>query len=155
MNIITRKVARENNLKSYYTGERCKNGHLTYRYTQSGVCADCLRSNRGSPIDKDVITRRQARVNMSTFRFRLPDSDYDLFLASAWAFALMRAPELLIDDLRSPVAPADCNGGTGLYSVLCYPADVDALRGIASDILSAYAATFPVAEVRRKAFKLD
>ena len=30
------------NLRKFYTGMPCKNGHLTYRYTQSGVCKDCL-----------------------------------------------------------------------------------------------------------------
>lgn len=152
MEIITRKIARENNLKSYFTGERCRNGHLSYRYTQSGVCADCLRVGRGSPVDKNVITRRQARANLSTFRFRIPDRDYDLFIASVWAFAAARAPELLLEDVTTDNAPSDCNGGTGLYLVRCHTGDVDALRVVAAGILSTYSASFPIAEARAKAF---
>lgn len=38
---ITRKQAKEAGLKFYWPGEPCKNGHLTYRYTNSCCCRQC------------------------------------------------------------------------------------------------------------------
>ncbi len=46
MEIISRNDALSNGLKTYYTGELCKNGHKTYRYTQSGSCSKCVNSER-------------------------------------------------------------------------------------------------------------
>jgi hypothetical protein len=41
MKITSRKEAKENQLKHYFTGKVCKNKHLTYRFTASGGCLDC------------------------------------------------------------------------------------------------------------------
>jgi hypothetical protein len=40
MEIITRKQAREQGLKTYFTGKPCKNGHVALRYT-AGRCLEC------------------------------------------------------------------------------------------------------------------
>jgi len=41
MQIIDRKFAIANSLPTYYTGKLCVNGHLAYRYTACGTCAEC------------------------------------------------------------------------------------------------------------------
>ena len=46
--IITREQAREGGRKRYFTGEPCKNGHVSERYTCDRKCVECDRS-RGEP----------------------------------------------------------------------------------------------------------
>jgi len=45
MKVITRQTAIENGLKTYFTGRKCKYGHISERYTLSCVCIDCSREN--------------------------------------------------------------------------------------------------------------
>ena len=40
-NIISRKQAKELNLKSYFTGKPCKYAHINERYVIGGLCIDC------------------------------------------------------------------------------------------------------------------
>lgn len=42
-----RKLAREQDLNTYTTGKPCKHGHISFRYTDSGVCYECLRISVG------------------------------------------------------------------------------------------------------------
>lgn len=46
MDIIEREFARLNGLKTYYTGKLCRNGHLSYRYTSSAACAECINGSK-------------------------------------------------------------------------------------------------------------
>lgn len=39
--IISRKCARQNGLKRYYTGKPCRYGHIAERYCASGRCSEC------------------------------------------------------------------------------------------------------------------
>jgi hypothetical protein len=39
--IISRIEAKKLNMVNYYTGKKCKNGHITVRNTKSGVCYEC------------------------------------------------------------------------------------------------------------------
>jgi hypothetical protein len=41
MELISRKDAKEKNLKLYFTGKPCKWGHLSQRETSNGKCQDC------------------------------------------------------------------------------------------------------------------
>ena len=41
MKIITRAKAIEKGLPHYFTGNECKNGHLSKRRTLNGGCVDC------------------------------------------------------------------------------------------------------------------
>ena len=40
--IISRDEARVLNLKSFFTGEPCKHGHVAERYVSSGGCVECV-----------------------------------------------------------------------------------------------------------------
>jgi hypothetical protein len=41
--IIERSQAKINGLKHYFTGRECKNGHISKRKTDNGVCLECHR----------------------------------------------------------------------------------------------------------------
>lgn len=45
MELINRAEAQAVGLGKYFTGEPCRVGHVAARYTQSGTCCQCLRSN--------------------------------------------------------------------------------------------------------------
>jgi len=46
MDIITRKQAKEQGLKQYYTGKACVRGHMGYtRKTSDGKCMECARED--------------------------------------------------------------------------------------------------------------
>jgi hypothetical protein len=45
MNIISRKDAREQRLKFYFTGIPCKNSHISTRYVISNHCIECNKTN--------------------------------------------------------------------------------------------------------------
>lgn len=43
MNVISRKQAKEQGLKYYFTGKKCVNGHISKRRTVKGDCLQCIR----------------------------------------------------------------------------------------------------------------
>lgn len=50
--LISKKEAKEKSLGFYYTGEKCKNGHLSKRYVKDSKCVECVserNSKRYSP----------------------------------------------------------------------------------------------------------
>jgi len=52
---MERSEARALSLSKYYTGRPCKQGHLGYRYTQSGTCSECInpKSHKEPPKQYD------------------------------------------------------------------------------------------------------
>ncbi len=42
MKIISRSEAKALGLKRYFSGKRCKNGHLDERYTTTNTCVGCV-----------------------------------------------------------------------------------------------------------------
>ena len=42
MDTITKKEAVNNKLKHYFTGQPCKHGHISKRYTNNGKCCKCV-----------------------------------------------------------------------------------------------------------------
>lgn len=43
MVLISRQEAQEKQLKSYFTGVPCRNGHIDKRYTNTGICYSCKK----------------------------------------------------------------------------------------------------------------
>jgi hypothetical protein len=41
--IVSREAARIRGLTLYYTGEPCRHGHVSDRYTRKGCCTECAR----------------------------------------------------------------------------------------------------------------
>lgn len=61
MKIMSRKSAKEQNLKRYYNGKPCKKGHTDERFTKSSNCLECLRLY--SLENKEKTAMRQALYN--------------------------------------------------------------------------------------------
>lgn len=56
--IITRREARASSLPRYFTGEPCKYGHRSERYTKTKICIECCQS-RNRETGNDGLTRAQ------------------------------------------------------------------------------------------------
>jgi hypothetical protein len=86
MEIITRQQAITAGLRKYFTGEPCKNGHLSERYVQSSTCESCIRSNvpdeanraqrlsmshQRAELERDKLALRQQRMKLEQDKFEL------------------------------------------------------------------------------------
>ena len=40
---VSKEYAKNNNLKKYFTGKSCNNGHYSERYLRNGECTECVR----------------------------------------------------------------------------------------------------------------
>ena len=138
METISRQDARARGQKTYFTGEPCKNGHVAYRYVQSGTCSQCLRASNSQTVDVNAGARREASAQLVQVKIRLHRVDLELFKAAAYAMALARFPVLQVGDVYPGYLPMDLAGGTGLYKFNCHAADVDQLRAIAADMLKGH-----------------
>ena len=58
MDILTRTDALRLGAKTYYTGNPCRYGHISYRYTSSGACADCIKSANGHTPTESAAPRK-------------------------------------------------------------------------------------------------
>lgn len=143
MEIKTRKQAMVDGENTYFTGKPCKHGHVTYRYVQSGSCYDCVNGSRVS-INSPTAIAREARLAATASAVRgkeiaknslvqvklyCRDADLELFKATAYAFAVMRFPELSPGDVWAGAVHVKCDGGD-LYKVNAHVDDVGALRDL-------------------------
>jgi len=64
MDIISRKEAKAQGLKHYFTGKPCKHGHIAQRLTSKGICMDCNRAHnaalRADGYHRDYYANRMA-----------------------------------------------------------------------------------------------
>ena len=61
--LISRKEAKEQELKRYFTGEPCSKGHISERLTSSRQCVECLAEyRRGNPRSPEKIKEYNANV---------------------------------------------------------------------------------------------
>lgn len=77
MEIITRKEAKELNLKRYYTGKICKHGHDSERLTNNGTCYTCskirdakYRANPKNKSKRSVRMKRHYEENKESYKIK-------------------------------------------------------------------------------------
>lgn len=67
MEIITKQQAQAAGLQRYFTGKPCKHGHVSERYTSTGICVECTRRRKGwnrkvdVPVYGPFISQEQAK----------------------------------------------------------------------------------------------
>jgi hypothetical protein len=119
-----RKDALNAGATQYFTGQKCKHGHVTHRYAQSGACAGCVAAN-AKDFRNEMMRDHRARKRVHDERDRkqadflaakskraeamsqlaeiilLIDSrDLSVIFETAIAMCLMRFPNLTRDDVR-------------------------------------------------------
>lgn len=136
MDILTRPEAREKGLKTYYTGKTCRNGHDSYRYTQSGTCAQCVKAANNVAVDPVAIVRKAAKERMLMVKIRGYLEDREALSAAAYCLALAHEPQLLPIDVDPRLLPQGKEpAGTALFIFKCFDEDVVMLRQIANSML--------------------
>lgn len=163
MEIKTRKQAMTDGENTYFTGKPCKNGHITYRYVQSGTCYDCINAGRVS-INSPTAIAREARLTAvaETMKARavvidsliqikvwMDDVDVELFKATAYAYAVMRHPTLTQADVFPALAPTARASTMACRRVNCHIDDVAALREFEKGLQAARPTHFEVDRARR------
>ena len=160
MDIKTRKQAMLDGENTYFTGTPCKNGHITYRYVQSGTCYECINGHRISA-DSNAAKLRESRLAETSSALKVKtDAKSSLVLvkvrivpkvreqvaAAAFALANLRYPCLSMTDVDPERAPTDRHPSSGqvLYSFYCHDDDVAMLRLIAKEAVAAVTPTLQV-----------
>ena len=70
MKVITRKEAKKNGLKRYFTGKTCKNGHIAERFVCNCECVECEKERKNrknvnsvkTKIEVVDVSKRQVRI---------------------------------------------------------------------------------------------
>lgn len=137
MEISTRKQARENGHKTYFTNMPCKNDHVTYRYVQSGTCAGCIK-DANSILKPDEFVRHLAVLQLVQIKLRAYDSDIRSLTEAAWALAVMRFPMLRLTDICPRINPSFRTSDTAVYAFYCHVEDVPALREISVNFINTH-----------------
>jgi hypothetical protein len=153
MEIKTRKQAMMAGENRYFTGKPCKNGHMSFRYVQSGACYDCINAGRISEDSPTAKAREQrlteaatvlqaknlVKENLALVKVRLFPSEREGVALAAYALAAMRFPSLAPADIDPRVAPIGREpSGTALYSFYCHDEDIAALRAAAAATFNKY-----------------
>jgi hypothetical protein len=105
--------------KTYWTGIPCINGHISYRYTQNGSCAECInppQENRAKmeywqdrvrvqqerrAARERVKARVSQRSNLCLLKLnRMPDDLIAQFTAVCWTWAVMKHPLIELNDCK-------------------------------------------------------
>ena len=153
MEIKTRKQAMTDGENTYFTGKECKNGHMNYRYVQSGACYDCINASRISPESPTAKAREQrlreastvlqaknlVKENLSLVKVRTFPAEREGVALAAYCLAAMRFPSISPADIDPKVAPIGREpSGTALYSFYCHDEDIAALRAAAAATFAKY-----------------
>lgn len=139
MKVISRQEARDKGLNKYYTGKPCTRGHTSYRYTQSGTCAECIAANVNAtrqPARVIGAAKREALAQLAEIKIRAYPTDIAVLRETAAEMCLARHPVLEGKDVTLTKAATDSAGGTALYAVLVPPNEIDMMRGIAEELLT-------------------
>lgn len=144
MQLKTRKDAYDEGETKFFTGKPCKNGHITYRYVQSGSCADCINykfKHRSTDINinpalkerlekeeqqkaiavAQATLRKGIRLACPLFRLRIFNQDVAAVRDMTLAFTRLNYPEATIDDIDPRLRPLDVIDGTAVYQFYCPP----------------------------------
>lgn len=120
MIIKSRKQAKIDKEKTYFTGIPCVNGHIASRYTGSGACSYCIGFYKKQPASElDRVKRQMKTIILPVF-----PCDMDFVKAFVYSFAMSRWPILKIEDIC-------VNGKTAhehLFIFLCHPEDYGVIK---------------------------
>lgn len=133
MEIISRSEARRRGLAQYFTGDPCRNNHISYRYTQSGSCSACVRSynqpaeNLQAKHESDQ-RRRDNLARMVSFRTRVFDCDLGFISEMILASVKLREPGAQMRDVFKTGPGVKRVESSGVHTFNCFAEDLEALR---------------------------
>jgi hypothetical protein len=148
MEIISRKLAKERKLNTYFTGEPCKHGHKSYRYTQSGGCFECINGGKSDPESPTIIARRERleltalqieSVNEVTKQFIdinivVHENDVDTVKALILGYAMVRNPLIVLEKIWISRKPKH----NVVWKVKAHPDDVASIFEVTRVMFKVY-----------------
>lgn len=160
MDKMARKDAAAAGIGQYFTGKPCKYGHVTYRYTQSGACAECVsiaaatsrqvardaaprvrarlaeqRQQMLAPVLAARTERQAAKDALAEIRVPIHVQDLETVFETAVGLCLAAHPCLERADVWPSSKPV--RGGNPLYLVKVPPEHAALMHSIASQLWSA------------------
>jgi hypothetical protein len=140
----TRADATARGLNKYDTGKPCRNGHRAFRYTQSGVCAECLKASQQRAQAEHAATapqradERRFALHACIVRERVPEAQVESLQTMAEALLACRFPALVgIIEPRCSPRPDKPAAGTVEAAFLVHNDDRAAFHGLCDNALRA------------------
>ncbi len=137
--MTTRAEAKLEGLNKYNTGNLCKNGHYSDRYTQSGTCITCLHGEKVQPLENTQQTPDEILKNVALRKKTLAEeirkvrctataSDWEAIRKIAFDSVIAKFPFLTEDDALSAKQPTHDKGHYNFYVLKYLPEDKDMLQ---------------------------
>lgn len=137
---MERSEAAKQWLPTYTTGRPCKNGHNTYRYTQSGTCSQCVNKAIIKPEDKDF----------SVLKVRVYKRDVDQLNAAMYFAMMLRRPSITMNEVTHRGKYTSIIGTSAVLHYLVHNDDITALTKYAADLLKASKASLDMSQVEER-----
>ena len=156
MKIMSRTDAIISGEQIYNTGLPCVNGHLTYRYTTSGSCSQCVK-NSSTKIREaiNIISgkdeRREFKNGLKLIIIRLMDADLPAIRELSLSLAKMRCRYVKERDVFSKQAGRSPADGAANYRFYVHPDDEMLLRNAGNALYEAHRPKIDIEALRRQA----
>lgn len=144
---ISRSDAAERGLKKYYTGQPCKHGHVTFRYTQSGACADCLAASQNRykpksggvdpfPSERARVKAHRDSMSLVEIKVRVYTDEIDKVRQMALLFTQGRYPHATPSDITPPdkISGTDHGSGLALFVLRLHADDAPTIHAFAETL---------------------
>jgi hypothetical protein len=137
MLIISRSEAIKKKLSRYFTGEPCKHGHISQRYTKTAGCIECVHPSFEAA---DLEVRKRIKTEMITKKFRVYNSDLELFEMAVLSAAILREPAIMAADIQSRLKPVEMAPDRFIRGYRIFPQDEESLRSLETGLESKHPA---------------
>ena len=127
-------------LRTYTTGRPCKNGHNTYRYTQSGTCSQCVNNTVTRPDDQ----------SFCILKVRVWKRDVDQVNAAMHLAMMLRIPGITMNEITNRGKYTRIIGTSAILHYLAHKDDVVALTKYAADLFKASKAPLDMSIVEER-----
>lgn len=159
MEIITRQQAITSGFSKYFTGEPCKNNHISPRYLQSGTCQQCIGSQHERSVEDQrerldqrerrltlaerkvalaeqrlALRPRKKRTDLVSFLVTLHYADVEFFKALLLASAMEIDPKITTGDLIGRRSPKSWGNHRAILNFQTFQSEVGWMRERAQEI---------------------
>lgn len=123
---MERSEALKDWLPTYTTGRPCKNGHNTYRYTQSGTCSQCVNNTVTRPDDQ----------SFCILKVRVWKRDVDRVNAAMHFAMMLRIPGITLNEVTHRGKYTGIVRTSAILHYLVHKDDYDSLSKYAASLFN-------------------
>ncbi len=137
---MERSEAAKQWLPTYTTGRPCKNGHNTYRYTQSGTCSKCVNNTVTRPTDQ----------SFCILKVRVWKRDVEQVNAAMYFAMMLRRPDITMSEVTHRGKYTGIIGTSAILHYLVHKDDTESLSKYAADLFNASKAPLDISIVEER-----